>query len=43
MSALVVRHLDELAPALADAFATKGPMLVQVVVDAAVPTLYHRH
>ncbi|HYF07526.1 MAG TPA: benzoylformate decarboxylase [Acetobacteraceae bacterium] len=40
---LVVRRPDELAPALADAFATKGPMLVQVVVDAAVPTLYHRH
>lgn len=39
---LVTKH-GELDAALAQAMAHPGPMLVQVVVDAAVPTLYHRH
>jgi benzoylformate decarboxylase len=38
-----VTRPGELDEALAEAMAaTEGPMLVQVAVDAAVPTLYHR-
>ena len=33
----------DLDAALRAALSTEGPMLVQVVVDATVPTLYHRH
>jgi benzoylformate decarboxylase len=37
-----VTRPGELDAALAEAMAAEGPVLVQVVVDAAVPTLYHR-
>jgi benzoylformate decarboxylase len=40
---VLVTKPGELDDALAQAMAHPGPMLVQVVVDAAVPTLYHRH
>jgi benzoylformate decarboxylase len=38
-----VTRPEALDAALAEAMRAEGPMLVQVVVDAAVPTLYHRH
>ncbi|WP_236020048.1 benzoylformate decarboxylase [Sabulicella rubraurantiaca] len=37
-----VTRAEELDDALAEALAADGPMLVEVVVDAAVPTLYHK-
>jgi benzoylformate decarboxylase len=37
----VTRH-EELDPALRTACRSEGPMLVDVAVDAAVPTLYHK-
>ncbi|SDR37731.1 benzoylformate decarboxylase [Rhizobiales bacterium GAS113] len=39
-AAIRVRRAEELAPALSRAFAGSGPVLVEVVVDRAVPGLY---
>ncbi len=37
-----VTRAEELDAALAEAMRSTGPVLVEVVVDAAVPTLYHK-
>ncbi|WP_439599164.1 benzoylformate decarboxylase [Falsiroseomonas sp.] len=40
--ALRITHPDALNAALREACRAEGPMLVEVVVDAAIPTLYHK-
>ncbi len=38
-----VTRAEDLDAALAQAMRSPGPMLVEVVVDPAIPTLYHKH